>query len=297
MTCDEGSLTIAIPCFNESQAIDRVLRELETSFPQAEILVVDDGSTDDTQEIVRRHTKVRLLVHDRNRGYGAAIKTACLHATRKFLVWYDGDGQHKPEMVRALMEHLEDHDCVIGARSSQSRAPWSRRLAAGCLRWVARLLVRAQIPDLNSGLRACRVSVLRRYLHLLPNGFSASSTTTILMLERGYRVRWTPITTLARQGTSSVRVVRDGLRTLMLILHLVILFNPLRFFLPLSFGLSALGLIYGTVRAVISRLGFPTLAVVIILVGVQAFFFGLLADQISAIRKERFEDVQDDQTG
>jgi glycosyltransferase involved in cell wall biosynthesis len=287
-------LSIAIPCFNEEPTIDRVLCELEQAFPDAEILVVDDGSTDNTQQIVLRHAGVRLLSHDRNRGYGAAIKTACLHASREYIVWYDADGQHHPDMIRALLEPLPAYDCVIGARTFQAAVPSARALGVFCLRWTARLLTQSSVPDLNSGLRVFRLALLRRYLRLLPDGFSASTTTTILMLERGYRVCWTKIATAPRRGKSNVRVFRDGIKTMLLILHLVVLFNPLKFFLPLSVGLSAAGLIYGVVRALGSGRGFPTLAGVVVLVGVQTFLFGLLADQISALRKQRYEDPADD---
>ncbi|MBN2475424.1 MAG: glycosyltransferase family 2 protein [Pirellulales bacterium] len=289
-----SDLCIAIPCFNEAAVIGRVLDELEAALPEAEILVVDDGSIDGSRDIIRQHPRVRLLEHDRNRGYGASIRTACLQAGREWILWYDGDGQHRPEMIEVVLPYARAYDCVIGARSSSSRLDWRRQAGRRVLLWVAQVLTRTRIPDLNSGLRVFRLATLKRYLHLLPDGFSASTTTTMLMLERGYRVRWIPITTGARTGRSSVRLLRDGWATLMLILHLVILFNPLRFFMPLSLGLCFAGLVYGVVRAILGGLGIPAAAVVVILLGVQAFFFGLLADQISAIRKERYEDMPDD---
>ena len=290
-------LSIAIPCFNEEGTIGKVLDELERAFPEAELLVVDDGCDDRTRAVVLEHPRARLFEHHDNRGYGAAIRTACRNASREYIVWFDADGQHCPEMIRTLAQDLPYCDCVIGARTAQPNAPWLRRLGTFCLCWFARLLTQSRIPDLNSGLRAFRVALLKRYLHLLPDGYSASTTTTILMLELGYRIHWTVVPRLARSGTSRVRIVRDGLRTLKLILHLVILFSPLKFFLPLSLGLMAVGMAYGGLRAWIGDHGVPTSATVAVLMGMQAFLFGLLADQISAMRKEHYQEMRDEPAG
>ena len=185
---------------------------------------------------------VRLLRHPRNRGYGAAIRTACQAASRPYVVWFDADGQHGAEMVAALLANLPDCDCVIGARTGKSPLSWLRRGGVAAICWLARLLTLRRIPDLNCGLRAFRLDLLRRYLDLLPEGFSASATTTIVMLELGHRVAWTPIPALARAGSSRLRLFRDGAGALFLVVRLVVLLNPWRFFLPLAAGLSLLGL-------------------------------------------------------
>ena len=282
-------VSIVIPCYNEAAAVGTVLRELTAALPEAEVIAVDDGSTDATREALEAVPGIRVLVHDRNRGYGAAIKTSCKAATRGHVVWYDADGQHTPDMVREVLRALGGAECVIGARTQGSHASWTRRPGKWLLLRTARLLSGAPIVDLNSGLRGFRRSVLARYLHLLPDGFSASTTTTILMFERGYRVRWVPITTPARVGKSTVSIVRDGARVMMLILRLVNLFQPLRFYLPVSLSLVFLGLFYGVTRAVVSGRGIPVAAMLTMVFGAQAFFFGLVADQVSALRKERFE--------
>lgn len=283
-------VTIVIPCFNEAGGIAKVLDGLLEAFPKAEIIVVNDGSTDETGNILREYaSRIVLLQHSCNRGYGAGIKTACARASRSHIAWFDADGQHTPEMLTSTLRGLDQCDCAIGARTSQSHASWLRRPGKLVLYAVARLLTGVKIPDLNSGLRAFRTCVLKRYLHLLPNGFSASTTTTLLMLERGYRIAWVPITTHARVGKSSVRQARDGSRVLMLILHLVNMFRPMRFYMPVSLGLLLLGTAYGLIRALLSGQGIPTLAAVLVFLGIQSFFFGLLADQLSAMRKERYE--------
>ena len=207
--CD---VSIVIPCLNEEETIGEVIEQLARRFPEAELLVVDDGSSDGTARRAGDRPQVRLLRHPRNRGYGAAIRTACEAATRPYVVWFDADGQHGAEMVAALLARLPQCDCVIGARTGKSPAPWFRRSGVAAICWLARLLTLRSIPDLNCGLRAFRLDLLRRYLHLLPEGFSASATTTLVMLECGHRVLWTPIPTLARSGSSHLRVFRDGTR-------------------------------------------------------------------------------------
>lgn len=289
-------LTVVIPCFNEAGGIGNVIDGLLEAVPGAEVIVVNDGSTDDSGDILRQYgSRIRVLEHSRNRGYGASIKTACAQATRPFVVWFDADGQHTPAMLKDVLQELRSVDCAIGARTSQSHSNWLRRPGKWVLYAVARLLTGAKIRDLNSGLRGFRTSVLKRYLHLLPNGFSASTTTTLLMFERGYRVAWVPITTRARVGKSTVKQARDGSRVIMLILHLVNMFRPLRFYMPVSLGFFLTGLGYGVTRALIRGQGIPTLAAVLMFLGVQSFFFGLLADQLSAMRKERYERPLDEQ--
>ena len=240
--CD---LSIVIPCFNEEETIGEVLDQLARRFPEAELLVVDDGSTDGTGQQAAGRPGVRLLRHGRNRGYGAAIRTACQAASRPYAVWFDADGQHGADMVAALLARLPHADCAIGERTGKSPAPWFHRCGVAAICWLARLLTLRHIPDLNCGLRAFRLDLLRRYLDLLPEGFSASATTTIVMLESGHRVAWTPIPTLARSGSSRLRLLRDGLGTLLLVVRLVVRLSPWKIFLPLAAGLSLLGLLAG----------------------------------------------------
>lgn len=239
----DSDLSIVIPCFNEEQTIGEVLDQLARRFPTAELLVVDDGSSDATAACGVGRPRVRLLRHEHNRGYGASIRTGCEAATRTYVVWFDADGQHGADMVAALLARLPQVDCVIGARTGKSPAPWFRRYGVAAICWLARILLRRSIPDLNCGLRAFRLDLLRRYLHLLPKGFSASATTTIVMLECGHRVAWTPIPTLARSGSSRLRVIRDGGRTLLLVVRLVLCLSPWKIFLPLAAALGFLGLL------------------------------------------------------
>jgi len=288
-----AALSIIVPAYNEASAIGQTLHELELNCPEAEIIVVDDGSTDGTGDIARRTPGVRVLSHAQNRGYGASLKTGMRCAGRPYLLWYDADGQHRPQdLFNVAAPVLSGQaDAVIGVRGKGSAVQRERVPGKILLGWVARFVTRQRIPDLNSGLRCFRRDVIGRYLHLLPDQFSASTTSTLLMLKRGYRLEYAPILTRARVGTSSVKMLRDGLRTLKLILRIIVLFEAFRVFATLGLALLIPGLVYGFHVAITRGQGFPTLAGTAVLSGVLTFFMGIVADQVTELRKERFEDV------
>ncbi len=284
-------LSLIIPAFNEAAAIGRTLCELREAYPDAEIIVVDDGSTDATAEVAARCPGVSVVRHNRNRGYGASLKTALRHARGACVVWYDGDGQHRPADVAAVLAPVlaGTADAAIGVRGRDSAVQRERVAGKRVLGWVAWALTRERIPDLNSGLRCFRRDVLLRYLHLLPDRFSASTTSTLLMLKRGYRVAYVPIVVRPRVGTSTVRRVHDGLHTVHLIIRVVVLFEAFRVFVTLGLALLVPGLIYGLYVAFTRHLGFPTLAGTAVLSGLLTIFIGILADQVTELRKERLE--------
>lgn len=287
-----GSLSVVVPAYNEAVGMEQTLAELLSACPEVEVIVVDDGSTDATARIVRGFENVTLIVHDRNRGYGASLKTGTRAATRPFIAWYDGDGQHRPQDLTRVAEPVLAglKDAVIGVRGSDSARQMDRIVGKAILRLTCRFLVGQRIPDLNSGLRCFRRDLLRRYAHLLPDGFSASTTSTILVMERGYRVGYVPIRTRRRSGSSTVKLVSDGLATLSLILRLVVLFRAFKVFTILGLSLIFPGMVYGLIVALTAGRGFPTLAGTAIIAGLLTFFLGIVADQVAALRKERFED-------
>ncbi len=288
-----AELSIIIPALNEEEGIGPALRELAAAVPAAEIIVVDDGSTDETGAVARAVQGVTVLTHARNRGYGAALKTGMRAASRDLVAWYDADGQHRPEdLIRAVEETVGGpHDLVIGVRGKDSAKQRERALGKAVLFFVARVISREKVPDLNSGLRCFRRDALIRYLHLLPDGFSASTTTTLMMIKRGYRVGYVPIVAKERVGKSTVKIVRDGLRTLQLIIRIVVLFEAFKVFTVLGLGLLIPGLVYGLLVAAIRHEGFPTLAGTVVVSGLLTFFIGIVADQVVELRKERFEDL------
>jgi len=292
MIVQRPGLTVIVPALNEEAAIGSTLEELRRHFPDSEILVVNDGSTDRTAGTAASVPGVRVLHHDFNRGYGAAIKTGLRQATSEVVAWYDADGQHTPQNLEILVEHFTRNElhAAIGARTRGSAVEGRRVLAKALLGFFVQLVAGRRIADVNCGLRVVRRSVLRRYLHLLPDGFSASITSMLLLLKRGYRVEFVPIITRSRTGTSTVRVIRDGVLAIQTSLRILILFQAFHAFSVVATFLFVVGSTYGTAMALIFGRGFPALASVLVLSGVMIFFMGLLTDQVVALRMERLEE-------
>lgn len=286
-----ASLTVCVPAFNEADVIVDTLAALRKELPGAEIILVDDGSSDDTSTRAKAVRGVILLSEDRNRGYGASLKLAMRRAKGDVIAWFDADGQHHPADLRRVVAPVlsGERDAVIGVRPA-SGSPLDRRPGKWLLKMVAQIIVRARIPDLNSGLRCFRRDAIKKYLHLLPDGFSASSTSTLLMMKRGYRLGYVRIDSRPRTGNSTVRPIRDGWRTIKILVRMLVLFEAFGFFTLLSILQTVPGTIYGVYIALRNMEGFPTLASTVILSGLLTFFMGLLCDQITAMRLESLED-------
>ena len=289
MAISSDRISIVIPAFNEEKSIERVVTGLRDFYPEAEILVVNDGSKDRTKEIAEQ-LPCRLITHRQNQGYGASWKTGIRNATREYITFFDGDGQFDPEDVRKLYEKVEQSgaDLVSGNRVTGSHQPISRRPGKFVLLQFANFLSRRNIPDANCGLRAFRREMIAKYVDLLPNGFSASMTSLLLFFNRGYIVEFVPIVVTKREGKSSVRQIRDGFGTILLMLRLSALFDPLRIFIPTSLMLLAVSVVYSIVEALIVGLGVPVLGATMFIGGMLLFFLGIVCDQISALRLERF---------
>lgn len=285
-------LTICIPAYNEEESIGHVLQELKSAFLESEIIVVNDGSVDKTRQLAESIAGVRVLSHNRNKGYGAALKSAMRNASRKIILWYDADGQHRIEDVKRVIQPVMagEKDVVIGVREYNLRDNPERWPGKLILKFVAELISREKVPDLNSGMRCFRSEVIKRYLHLLPDGFSASTTSTLLMMKRGYRVGYENIVTKKRVGKSTVRIFRDGLKTIQLMLRILVLFEAFSLFTALALLQVIPAAAYGIYVALVNRLGFPTLASTIMISGVFTFFMGIICDQIVALRQEKFEE-------
>lgn len=282
-------VSVVIPAYNESEAVEEVVREvvehLQKSGRPHEVLVVDDASTDGTGDLARR-AGARVLTHVRNKGYGGSLKDGVVASRFPIVLFYDADGQFDVEGINEMLDWIPAYDMATGWRDSRSHVPRDRVLGKKLLGWVADYLAKQHIPDLNCGFRAIKRDVLLRYMHLLPDGFSASTTTTMLFLKQGHTVRWVPTVIKERAGTSTVRPIQDGIRTVMLIVRLITLLDPFRVFFPASAVLAVGGLAWG-IPFMASGNGLSVGALFLLISSLLVFFFGLLADQVSALRREQ----------
>lgn len=276
------SLSIIIPAKNEAAVIGDVVSSVRSAYKNAEILVVDDGSTDETARLAR-DSGARVVSHPVSLGNGAAIKAGARAARGDILVMMDGDGQHKAEDISSLIEKLDKgYDMAIGARDSGSHAHVGRLAANGLYNVFASMISGHRIPDLTSGFRAVRAELFKRFLYLLPNGFSYPTTITMAFLRSGYPVTFIPIKADKRTGTSHIRPIRDGLRFLAIIFKIATLYAPLKVFLPISglFFLSGLSY-YAYTYVTMGR--FTNMSMLILSASVIVFLIGLISEQITAL--------------
>ncbi len=278
------SVTIVVPAFNEGPSIGSVVTALRSAAPWHEVLVVDDGSTDGTGQAAQ-DAGARVIVHPYNKGNGAAVKTAVRNSTSEWLVVFDADGQHRPEDAARLAGRLGDYDLVVGARSPETQATTGRRIGNAFLNGLAAYLTGRPIPDLTSGFRAARREYLIEFIHLLPNGFSTPTTTTLAFIKAGYNVAFEPIGALPRVGTSKIRLVSDGAKFLLILLKVITIFSPLRIFAPVSAATFVAGASYGIWNFVYHE-RIPNGAVLLLMFSVMVLLVGLVSEQISSLRFE-----------
>ena len=281
---DPAVTSIVIPAFNEATSIASVVGDLRSAGSWHEILVVDDGSTDETSARASAGG-ARVIRHPYNKGNGAAVKTGIRHATGAYVLIVDADGQHRPSDAVRLVAQLHDYDLVVGARSTESHANAVRRLGNSILNWIASYLTEQPIPDLTSGFRAARREQLVEFLHLLPNGFSTPTTTTLVFIKAGYSVRFEEVEAAQRQGTSKIRLGSDGVSFLLILLKVITIFSPLRIFLPISAAAFFLGAAYA-VWTIVTQSHVTNSSVLLILLSVVIFLVGLVSEQISSLRFE-----------
>jgi glycosyltransferase involved in cell wall biosynthesis len=282
-------LSTIIPVYNEEETITRVVNGLKNELSKLdleyEIIAVNDGSSDKSKEILENIKEIKLISHPYNKGYGASLKTGARNAKFDWLLFFDGDGQHKPERIKEFLKYTDEYDAIIGWRQGY-QGPALRQPGKKLLHLIANYLAERKIPDLNCGFRLLKKKSFLQYEHLFPNGFSLSTTSTLTFFKEGLNVKYVPITINKRCGKSSVKI-SDGLRTLMLIVRLIMLFSPLKIFLPVSavgFVISISWAIHDLINSnfqMISKSsGFLFVSSLLV------FLFGLLADQVAAIRRE-----------
>lgn len=277
-----ANVSIVMPAKNESGGLRLVIPGLQRHCPGAEIIVVDDGSTDDTAAL-SRELGATVVSHPYSKGNGAAIKTGARNATREILVFMDSDGQHKPEDVPRLLARLgEGFDMVVGARSYASQAGAHRAAANGLYNFLASWMVEQKVEDLTSGFRAVKASLFRQFLYLLPNGFSYPTTITMSFFRAGYSVAYEPIEAPKRIGKSHIRLVRDGVRFFLIIFKIGTLYSPLKLFIPISLAFFGLGLgYYGYTFMHFNR--FTNMSALLFITATLVFLIGLISEQISSL--------------
>ena len=277
------NISIVLPAKNEAQSLVKLLPELQSVAQQAEIVVVDDGSTDDTIQVCQANN-VKVVTHLYSKGNGAAIKSGARNASGEILVFMDADGQHRAEDIPGLIEELsKGYDMAIGARDSASQASIGRRLANGFYNWFSSIIAGHIIEDLTSGFRVVKANKFREFLYLLPNGFSYPTTITMAFFRAGYSIGYLPIQADKRTGKSHINPLKDGIRFLMIIFKIGTLYSPLKLFLPISLFHFIIGASY-YVYTYISYGRFTNMSALLFITSVLIFLIGLVSEQITALQ-------------
>jgi len=281
-------ISVIIPAYNEASTIGAIVLKIKSLHPDVEIIVVNDGSVDDTAAIAK-DAGAHVYSHPYNIGNGAAIKSGIRIAGGDILVFMDGDNQHNPEDIAKLLRYIPDYDMVVGSRSNGDQASLGRTFGNTAYNWLASYVAKFYIPDLTSGFRAIKADIARNFLYLLPNTYSYPSTLTLGVLRSGRSVKYMPINVLKRTtGKSEISPFKDGVRFLMIIIKICTLYSPLRVFLPVSFGLFVLGLSYYMFTyAYYGR--FPNMSLLLFTTSIIIFMMGLVSEQICQMRFERSE--------
>ena len=279
-----AAVSVIVPAYNEAASIEPLVSSLRLAAAWREIIVVDDGSSDDTGA---RATAAGATVirHPYNKGNGASVKTGIRNAAGTYILILDADGQHRPADAARLVAKLGEYDLAVGARSSATQAGSARRLGNAFLNGLASYLTGRPIPDLTSGFRAARREYLMEFLHLLPNGFSTPTTTTLAFIKAGYSVWFEPIEAAARQGESKIRLGPDGVQFFVILLKVITIFSPMRVFLPMSAASFAIGGAYA-IWTIFTQSHVTNSSVLLILLSVIIFLVGLVSEQISSLRFE-----------
>jgi len=275
-------LSIVIPAKNEATSIGKVVVAAREAWPDAEVIVVNDGSTDDTGEVAAA-AGANLVTHPESLGNGAAVKAGARVAQGDIIAFMDGDGQHDPKELGGLLQKLDEgYDMAVGARDSGSHANVGRLFANGLYNGIASLLTGRRIPDLTSGFRVARARLFKEFLYLLPNGFSYPTTITMAFLRSGYPVTFEPIKAAKRVGKSHIRPIHDGVRFFAIIFKIATLYSPLKIFLPISaFFFIAGAAYYGYTYVTIGR--FTNMSMLVFSASVIVFLIGLISEQITAL--------------
>jgi len=279
-------VSVVIPAKNEAKALVKLLPELREKFPDVEIIIVNDGSTDNTSELCALNN-VREIFQPYSKGNGAAIKAGARLAKGEVLVFMDGDGQHQPDDISRLLEKLNTgYDMVVGARDTKSQASYGRLVANTVYNKLSSWVVDQKISDLTSGFRAVRADKFRQFLYLLPNGFSYPTTSTMAFFRAGLSVGYIPITALKREGKSHINYFKDGMRFLLIIFKVASLYSPLKLFTPISMAFFLLGF-SRYVYTYLESSTFTNMSALLFVTSVLIFLIGIVSEQITVLMYQR----------
>ncbi len=279
-------VSVIMPAYNEAASIGSVVSRVKELYPEFEIIVIDDGSTDDTAE---KAGKAGAAVHGHayNIGNGAAIKNGIRCASGDILVFMDADNQHDPARIEEMLNHLPAYDMVVGARSGVHQASIGRLVGNKVFNWLASYVTQFPIKDLTSGFRVVKGSIARSFLFLLPNTYSYPTTLTLSVLRSGHSVKYIPIPAHKRRtGKSRINIVRDGVRFFMMITKICTLYSPMRVFLPVSFLMFLLGMM-NYAYTYIAHGRFTNMSALLFVGSILVFMMSLISEQISQMRFER----------
>ena len=283
---NESDISIIIPAFNEAENIGSVIKSIIERYPGAEIIVVNDGSTDDTANEAKKAGAV-VYNHPYNIGNGAAIKTGIRHASGDILILMDGDGQHNPEDIKEFLKHMENYDMVVGARRGNQHASWSRAIGNWFYNRLASYVAKFPIRDLTSGFRAIKADIAISFLYFLPNTYSYPTTLTLGVLRSGLSLKYIPIRLQKRKtGKSSINLLSDGIRFFLIITKICTLYSPFRVFLPVSFMTFIVGVFYYLYTFITSG-RFTNMGLLLFTTSIIIFMLGIISEQISQLRFER----------
>jgi len=275
-------ISIVIPAKNEVEGLRLIIPELIKRYQEAEILIIDDGSTDGTRELCLNYA-VNYINHPYSKGNGAAIKSGAREAKADILVFMDADGQHSPKDIERLLEKLnQGFEMVVGARSVSSQASIGRLCANTFYNWFATLMVGQKVEDLTSGFRVVRAEYFKRFLYLLPNGFSYPTTCTMAFFRSGYSVGYVPIEANKRLGKSHIKLIKDGVRFLLILFKIGTLYSPLKIFVPISVLSFITGMSY-YLYTYITMERFTNMSALLFTTAIIIFLMGLVSEQITSL--------------
>jgi glycosyltransferase involved in cell wall biosynthesis len=287
----EAKVSVVIPAFNESQSIADLIQGIQRQYPDFEIVVIDDGSDDNTAAVAS-DAGARVYSHPYNIGNGAAVKSGIRVATGDILVFMDADGQHDPDDIGKMLEYLPEFDMVVGARIKGSQSSMGRAFGNRIYNWLGSYVTKFKIEDLTSGFRAIKTEVVRNFLYLLPNTYSYPTTITLGVLRTGRSLKYVPIKTKPRlKGNSNIRFFQDGVKFFMIIIRICTLFSPMRVFLPVSLFMFSLGLIRYA-HSYITEGRFTNMSALFFVTSVIIFMMSLISEQICQMRFERRAVIQ-----